>query len=924
MALFNAAWFNHLRSGTCRTTLNTPNSRVRHRLGLIFVILPVSAFAIAQSLRFDIPAQPLPTALKAFADQAKIQLLYKHDAVKGATGNAVVGDYDTRDALQMLLKGTGLEVIYSKDDAATIRPMQTAAGRPLRLAQAGPSPARGEDDHQGNVPSSRQGEGAPSVDEGNTEDRENAQSFPRKSELEEIVVTGTHIRGVTISASPTISVQRDDFAKWGASSVQDVMRKMPQNFGGATAHGAAIAANKNGNLENSNYGASINLRGLGSGSTLVLLNGQRIAAAGIGAFVDVSAIPLSALERIDVIPDGASAIYGSDAVGGVVNFVLRDRFEGAESNLRYGGVTDGGLQQFDANQLLGTGWDTGAAFVTLDYQDRTHLEASERGYAHALARGPTHLVPEQRLWSALMNGYQELGEAVRLSATLYANERDVDQTVFNPNSLSQVDSVVETKQAGGTLSLDWRISPTWSAALSHTYSYAETGRDNLLTSVVTGAVQSRTSVLYELDTSVTELIADGPVFAAPGGLARLALGGEHRAETLDATRRGSTQPALRRPVSFERDVDALFAEVNVPLVGVQNARAGLRRLDLIAAVRHEEYSDFGSTTDPKFGVVYSPVTGLDVRGTYGTSFRAPYLAQFDDSFGIPVLFRALDTGLITAAVTQMAGDLGPENASTWTAGFDVRPQALPGLEINATYFRIEYEDRITSGQVTLRPSLNPLVAPRLSMPPDPEVIAAFEYLVARRDPPMPLLIGLPPGTTVNDVQATLDARLLNTAVTNVSGVDLVVSHAFEVAGHRFGAGVNASYLLELENQVFRTSPAVDVVDTIFNPADLRARSFLTWSHGAWSAAGYVNYVDSYRDNQLPADLGRISTWTTFDLTAAYTSQKGLTVRLNATNVFDRAPPTVIWRTASYASPGYDTENADPLGRYVSLMLSLAW
>jgi outer membrane receptor protein involved in Fe transport len=522
-----------------------------------------------------------------------------------------------------------------------------------------------------------------------------------------------------------------------------------------------------------------------------------------------------------------------------------------------------------------------------------------------------------------LNGYQELGDKVRLSATLYANDRDLDQIVFSPTTVTDSATSVETRQAGGTLALDWSLTPEWNINVSQTYSQADTKRGDVLMTT-TGAVLSRTSSLYQVDMSVTELIADGPLFPTPGGTARLAVGGEHRAEKLEGTRRGSTQIALSRPLSLKRDVDAAFAEVNVPLVGEQNARAGMRRLDAIAAVRYEEYSDFGSTTNPKFGLVYSPVDGFDLRGTYGTSFRAPHLNQFDDSFGVGVLLQTFDTGQIVAAVTQLPSpDLGPENATTWTAGFDVHPQSAPGLAINATYFQIEYEDRIAEIPLTFTPFSNPLSRAAVSMPPDPEILAAYEFLAAR-DPGTVIQLGVPPGTTLADVQATFDGRRSNTAVTNVSGIDLIVSQSFDVGNHELVAGLNANYLFELTNQITRTSAPVDVVDTLYNPADLRLRSSLTWRHGAWSAAAFLNYVDAYSDLQLEQQPRRVASWTTFDASAAYTPSDRWTVRLAAINVFDKAPPHVIERIASYANAGYDSENANPIGRYVYLMLSLKW
>jgi outer membrane cobalamin receptor len=99
---------------------------------------------------------------------------------------------------------------------------------------------------------------------------------------------------------------------------------------------------------------AVNLRGLGADATLVLINGRRMAGAGLmGDFADVSMIPVSAVARIEVLTDGASALYGSDAVGGVVNIVMRDRYDGAETRARLGGSTRGDLGQYQLAQTLG-------------------------------------------------------------------------------------------------------------------------------------------------------------------------------------------------------------------------------------------------------------------------------------------------------------------------------------------------------------------------------------------------------------------------------------------------------------------------------------------------------------------------------------------------------------------------------------------
>jgi iron complex outermembrane receptor protein len=136
-----------------------------------------------------------------------------------------------------------------------------------------------------------------------------------------------------------------------------------------------------GRNNNYNFGSGLNLRGLGVAATLVLVNGHRQPFSGLnGDFVDVANIPLAGVDRIEIVPDGASASYGSDAIAGVVNIIMKDDFQGAETQVRYGGAP-GGRDAIEAAQLLGTHWDSGKAMLVYAYQDASTLAASARGYA---------------------------------------------------------------------------------------------------------------------------------------------------------------------------------------------------------------------------------------------------------------------------------------------------------------------------------------------------------------------------------------------------------------------------------------------------------------------------------------------------------------------------------------------------------------
>lgn len=146
-----------------------------------------------------------------------------------------------------------------------------------------------------------------------------------KSTVEKIEVTGSHIKRVdTEGASPVETLTRKDLEKTGYNSVGDVLRDTSvSSFGAAReASGSNAASN-----------ASVDLRGLGASNTLVLLNGQRLPADAVTGAVDLNLIPMAAVERVEILKDGASAIYGSDALGGVVNIITRKDFTGSEISL---------------------------------------------------------------------------------------------------------------------------------------------------------------------------------------------------------------------------------------------------------------------------------------------------------------------------------------------------------------------------------------------------------------------------------------------------------------------------------------------------------------------------------------------------------------------------------------------------------------
>jgi iron complex outermembrane receptor protein len=178
-----------------------------------------------------------------------------------------------------------------------------------------------------------------------------------------VVITGTSIRGVPPTGSNLISVSRDDIETLGAANTPDLLASVPQLNSFNTAPQASIGG----------FGSfAPGMRGLPANATLPLMNGRRlVAAAANETNPDFPLIPSLALERVEVVADGASAIYGSDAVAGVVNFITRKNFTGLEVSATYGQADE----YFSGNigAVYGTDWGTGSALVAYQYTENDNI-----------------------------------------------------------------------------------------------------------------------------------------------------------------------------------------------------------------------------------------------------------------------------------------------------------------------------------------------------------------------------------------------------------------------------------------------------------------------------------------------------------------------------------------------------------------------
>jgi iron complex outermembrane receptor protein len=204
-----------------------------------------------------------------------------------------------------------------------------------------------------------------------------AQAQETTKTLDTVQVTGSRIKRVDAeTASPVFSLNKEAIDKTGALTIGDFLQDIPSVSGAAT----NPAVNNGGGTG----AATVSLRGLGEERTLILVNGRRIVTN------DVNSIPMSMVETVEVLKDGASAIYGSDAVGGVVNFILKANFDGLEARVDYGLASRHDGERSGASMTWGATGDRGNIIISANYNKQEEVRASDRAFSYyALSLGST-------------------------------------------------------------------------------------------------------------------------------------------------------------------------------------------------------------------------------------------------------------------------------------------------------------------------------------------------------------------------------------------------------------------------------------------------------------------------------------------------------------------------------------------------------
>jgi outer membrane receptor protein involved in Fe transport len=829
---------------------------------------------------------------------------------------------------------------------------------------------------------------------------------------ETVYVTGSRIARPSDfeSPSPVDTVDRQTIESQGYNNLQQLLEKLPANGNGA------FSTRGNNQDSTANGASSVSLRGLGADATLVLVNGRRVAISSFAEsittnFVDINSIPVSAIERVEVLKDGASAVYGSDAVAGVVNIVLRQDFQGIELGASYGATTESGYGESDISALWGTGDDDSNITLIFDYFKNDTLENSERGglgSANHEAEGGFDLrssrgypgrfvvdgvttidpdcppgsvagqtclydygswnllVPESERTGLMLMGHQGLGAGVDVFTEIAVQHNKslaqgaptpLDESagltvpVTHPNnpfpgattlSIGRYRTVdagprqwdISTDNLRGVLGLRGMLGEwNWEVAAQRARSEStQTGdrsqgwvRTDFLQREINagrynpfGGVQNPQSVIDAITTSLVrqgksdltmyDAQISGALFDIGDNAVHMAAGLEYRDESVsdvpdDQFQRGLIFGTEAVSAAASRDNWSAFVEFAVPL---------LDSLELSLAARYDDYSDFGSTTNPKLAVRWAPIDQLALRASWGTGFRAPSLAQiglgpsqesqfFVDTFGCAdnaVYCNPLDY------VILFSGNPNLEAEESETLNVGVSWQPMNGLEFSVDYWDITQEKKID------------------------EVPFGFIYNAECNNQNSTVCLRGTPlaGDTLGPL-LSLANTFQNIAEQSTTGVDFEANWARSVGNGTMSLGLVYTHLLEYDRVELNSAGTGFVTRPVAGeyeyPED-RAQLTADWGTDAWGVFAAVNYVGEFQDlpdvdldGVLDYDLNdtpKVDAFMTLNFQVRYTGIENVKLMLSIDNALDEEVPFAAGDgdTDVY---GYVQSQHNPRGRF---------
>ena len=660
--------------------------------------------------------------------------------------------------------------------------------------------------------------------------------------LDRISVTGSRIKSTDIETSqPVLSLTRADIDKQGVTSVADILQRVAAN-------GAALNRTYNNGGDGS---AGVSLRNLGSERTLVLVNGRRWTT-GLDGSVDLNTIPTAMIERIDVLKDGASTIYGSDAIAGVVNIITKQNFDGAEANFYKGQYSAGDGDREAADFTLGTTTDRASLVLGVSYVNEKAVMAGDRKISaggppffsgqsstgipgsylrnderyiilngvetpfdpnvHGYNTAPDNylLTPNERTSLFAVGSYNVTDNITFRTEAMY-NERKSEQllaampvtgmdlsagSMYNPYGVELEGVARRFNETGGRSfnqnvknwhfyggfegffefadrNFDWDVGYRYDKTDQNDLTYGLFNKQRLAEAYGPSAIRDGKAVCLDstgaiiagcapinplggmgsisqeaLDyTSFTahdsaSLVSkgyyaniSGEIVQLPAGALGFAAGYEYRKETgqfdPDAfIASGLSTGNGASPTKGSYDLDEFFLELSIPVLA---DLPGAKLLDFSAATRYSKYSNFGNTTNNKFGFRWKPIDDLMVRGNYSEGFRAPSINNLyrgdADSFesyidpcsstsgrrtgaiaaqcaaeGVPIGFVQPGAGSGAKQTPepftwQANPNLKPETSKSTTFGLVWSPQFVQGLDLSLDWYKYEISDMIIADSV---------------------------------------------------------------------------------------------------------------------------------------------------------------------------------------------------------------------------------
>lgn len=882
-----------------------------------------------------------------------------------------------------------------------------------------------------------------------------APATPPTQKVEKIEVTGSNIKRVDAeTSSPVTVITAEEIKRTGSTSVQELLNNLSISSGSAL-------SDVDGGSGFSPGSATVALRGLGSAATLTLINGRRISPAafndpnvGSTVITNLNSIPAAAIERIEILRDGASAIYGSDAIAGVVNIILRKDFKGAigsatvsespgmdflvkQASVTFG-VGDlakdrynffGTYERFERDPTLINAADNVSKLLenptflqrrtvlsSLSFPGNYYREAVRGSgifgtFQAARAGCPAELVIgglcRYNQWDDLeqvgktrrdtafgratveftpaLSGFAEAsfsrtestftgappssnpqaatfwrgptGELLRFQLVLPVGHRENPFAFpiglrYRWVDMGRVRDISTTEDKRILAGLKGSLG-TWDleSSVVHNTSTANTnsGRRFVFPAIQTAvndgsynfgggnsqAVIDRISA-YTVSkgkgsASIWDAKASGELGSLPAGPIAVAVGAEYRRDSISIN--PDPQIAAGNIVGLgasfadgSRNVSSAYAETVLPIS---------RFVEATMAARYDRYSDFGSSTNPKFGIKWKPLKDLVIRSSYSTGFRAPTLSQtsrssirsfqaVNDPIRCPVTNTDDDCGRRASISAQIVFNPNIEAETSSSRNVGLVWDVTRDFNLSMDYFDIRRENEIDRFSSNFQ--VNALFN-------GDQRFAPFVF----RDPnPLTWIPGVPNSGPVIGV----DRAWLNLGKTQITGIDVDMAHRLSL-GERGNISSTASLTYNLSAKASREKgdPLVDNiggVNSVNGNGLPRFRSVLAinWSKGDWNFGARSNYIRGWNNSNRLSDCAAwngaavaaaipevcsVKSWHTIDLNATYSGIKDLTVRVVIRNVTDEAPPFDF--SGGSIPLGYNTQFHNPLGIYPSLSVT---